>query len=315
LSFAGKTTGQAMGVWSLVSTGLQEIAVKTDVAAGSNNNTYINLYTTTDMPVFNSLPQAIFRSTITGPLSVGVWTGVPTANKALDTKIGILGDSAPGTLTTFEDFERPALNGLGEVAFRGKLLGGNDSGIWKGSGTTLTMVTKKFLAAPNRSGVPTTATFTEFFRPVINNAGNVAFKASLSTGDQGIWAEGNGLAGLHKVAKTGDPVPGTPVTLQTFNEFIVINNNNDQVAFTADLSDGSHGLFCTSDVGTLVKIVQSGDFYVLDPSAEPDKIINAVDFFPGSIEQGDSGFNDAGALAYRLQFTDMSEALVLTTLE
>ena len=55
----------------------------------------------------------------------------------------------------------------------------------------------------------------EIFRgPVINDAGQVAFRANLagsgvdSTNNQGIWSEGSGSLAL--VARTGSAAPGAP---------------------------------------------------------------------------------------------------------
>jgi hypothetical protein len=90
-------------------------------------------------------------------------------------------------------------------------------------------------------GVQSEAQFNELDVPLINSAGNVTFRGTLSgfgvddSNDQGIWSEGSGTLSL--VARTGNQASGTMPQLQ----FVVIGqpygSSAEQIAFYAELAD------------------------------------------------------------------------------
>ena len=70
------------------------------------------------------------------------------------------------------------------------------------------------LSGQQAPGTPSGVNYSGFTFPVLNDAGQTAFNASLSgsgvdsTNEQGIWSEGSGSLAL--VARNGNQAPGTP---------------------------------------------------------------------------------------------------------
>jgi hypothetical protein len=78
--------------------------------------------------------------------------------------------------------------------------------------------------------------------PAINDAGTVAFLASLDEGGSGIFTGPNPVT--DKVIATGDSLFGSTVTSLGFNRFSSKGlNNAGQLTFFAQLADGSSGIF------------------------------------------------------------------------
>ncbi len=111
------------------------------------------------------------------------------------------------------------LNGAGQTAFVGYLTGtgvggSNDTGIWtEGSGSGLALVAREGSPAPGTAVGVNFSNLDTGFPPVLNNAGQIAFRGSLtgtgvsSSNDSGIWSEGGG-SGLALVAREGSQAPG-----------------------------------------------------------------------------------------------------------
>jgi hypothetical protein len=131
-----------------------------------------------------------------------------------------------------------AINNAGTVAFsafrdfQDFLEGGGGGGIFTSSGGVTTLIADN--TGPFRtfgSGLP-----------AINDAGTVAFLASLDEGGSGIFTGPNPVT--DKVIATGDSLFGSTVTSLGFNRFSSKGlNNAGQLAFFAQLADGSSGIF------------------------------------------------------------------------
>ena len=113
------------------------------------------------------------------------------------------------------------------------------------------------------------STLIDSIRPAgtINNNALVAFRAHLQngTGDavtgantEGIWAEQSvgGVPQLTLVARQGDPAPGG----DTYGSLLVnpVYNDNNSIAFPA-LLDGGGAAFFAGPIGSLAKVIKSGD--------------------------------------------------------
>jgi len=72
----------------------------------------------------------------------------------------------------------------------------------------------------------------------INNENTVVFGASLNTGEYGIFTGADPIN--DKVIATGDPLFGSTVTSLNFSNGL---NNSGQIAFLAELADGTEGIF------------------------------------------------------------------------
>lgn len=163
-------------------------------------------------------------------------------------------DTMPGLKGPLTRYNLPVLNENGDAAFIG--VAGGLMGVWKEVSGDLTLVAREGDPAPGT----VSATFRVFEDLIFNDAGHVAFVATLegvpSTDAAGIWAEDR--QGLHKVVQQGDlaPVPedpenryfGRPFAQDMSTIFPVVFNNQSQVAFYSELrfedtSIAGEGLF------------------------------------------------------------------------
>ncbi len=266
---------------------------------------------------FNDAGQVAFLAVLrTGSGGVnntndlGIWSG--------NTLVARKGSQAPGTPggVVFDAFWHPAINNAGQIAFRAILLTGsggvddtNDMGLWSGS----TLVAREGSQAP---GTPTGAAF-EIFRnnPVLNNAGQVAFRASLRRGSGGVdLTNNNGIwRDSTLVAREGSQAPGTPsgVVFNSFDDPML--NDGGQVAFNATLRGGvddtnDRGLWIHGPNGDALLIAREGDDLA-------GRTISTVKMFsPGSNSHRHS-LNDFSQAVYRAEFTNNDIGFFLFTPE
>jgi hypothetical protein len=174
-----------------------------------------------------------------------LWVGTDPASLAL---VAREGNQAPGTDAgvVFADLSAldsrpPALNGTGTVAFAASLAGPgvddfNRRGIWVGNATGLQLVVRSGDPAP---GTDPGVNFFTLGDPALNNAGQLAFSASLIGGGLpfntgGIWSGLPGSLGL--VARVGLPAPGTDAGTVFSGLSAPILNGAGDVAFHATLA-------------------------------------------------------------------------------
>jgi hypothetical protein len=281
--------------------------------------------------VLNETGQTAFRVLLTG-------VGVNSANNQAIlseggdsglTLVARAGDPAPGTSpgVNFSAFSSPVLNGAGQTAFTGLLIGDGVNRV--NSLAIFAEVGGSGLALVARTGDPAPDTaagvnFGNLGDPVLNKAGQSAFTGSLtgpgvnSSNDRAIFSEGGGL-GLSLVARTGDPAPGTStgVNFTRFNDPVL--NGAGQTAFLGFFagagvdSSNDRGLLATDPAGVLTLIARTGDLFDVDddPLIDDLRTIASIGFVTGS--GGEDGrptsFNDAGQLAFRLGFTDGTQGI------
>ncbi|MEM6331435.1 MAG: choice-of-anchor tandem repeat NxxGxxAF-containing protein, partial [Planctomycetota bacterium] len=239
-----------------------------DTPAGVNFNGFAP-------PAINAAGQTVFRAFLTG-------AGVDSTNdSAIFSEAagstgtpGLVareGDAVPGTAPgiNFSSFSDPVINGSGQTAFLAGLIGSsvtslNNSGIFSeaaGSPGAPGLVARAGDAAPS---VPPGVNFRNFGSPTLNDAGQVAFFATVTgpgvdfTTDRGVWATTpNGLLTL--IIREGDlfDVDDDPF-VDDFRTVSTVNvlgstgsddgrpsyfNNAGQLAFRATFADGSSGIF------------------------------------------------------------------------
>jgi hypothetical protein len=284
----GVTAANAEGIWSDRS-GTSALVVRgANAAPGAGDGV---VFQNLGYPRINNAGNIAFTAVLAGP-------GITSSNRAsvwVD-RGGTLSMAArashpapgmpPGAL--FINFsEPPAINALGDTVFQGLVIGGgvttsNNSGLWSQRGGTLELVAAEGSQAP---GVPAGILFDDFFidgvqgldGAAINAAGQVAFASRLvgpgisGLNDVGIWAEAPDGA-LNLVAREGDPFEVAPGDTRTIRElfFLVGSGNEDgrwtsfnnysQLAFAADFTDGSSGVFVAavpepSGVGVLAAVI------------------------------------------------------------
>jgi hypothetical protein len=221
----------------------------------------------------NDAGQTAFRSTLNG-------AGVDATNDLAiwsegGGSLGLVartGDQAPGMTSgvLYGSVSMARLNDAGQTAFIATLTGSgvdpsNDQSVWSDRSGSLALVSREGDQAP---GTPAGVRFGSIDSPwplVLNNAGQTAFKRSLSgtgvdsTNNVGIWSEGSG--GLALVARSGDQAPGTPGGVN-FTGFSTANMNlNDagQTAFQASLTGvNNRGIFA-GDSGSLRTVALRGE--------------------------------------------------------
>jgi hypothetical protein len=229
---------------------------------------------------------------------------------------------------TFRSVGSPSINDAGQIAFPGRLTGPgvddtNNDGLWAGTPGAILPVIREGDPAPRLADG---TTFGFSFKAIINHSGRLAFGAFLSD-PQGeltlsIWT---GTAGnLELVARGGEPAPGTEpgVVFRPRTMGDIAFNNAGQLAFWAQLEGpgvdqtNNDGLWATDPTGRLLLVAREGDEVELAPGiVRTIQLVAAV--YPLSAGTEDGGllsFDDAGRLAYTVQFTDGTYGAFVATI-
>jgi hypothetical protein len=284
---ASLTESIATGIWSEDSGSLALVALVGTPAPGPpDSGDFGTLY----KPLLNDVGKTAFAAI---SRRVGIWSEGPGG---LDLVMRA-GDPAPGTPAgvTYTNHSSPALNNSGEVAFFSGLSGSvPGSGMWAGEPDNIRLVARSGVQAPGaESGVAfgNVMIFPGFNEPALNNAGQVAFTATLAgpevdgTNSFGIWSEGSGTLAL--VARSGSPAPGTPDGVNfRFSSFpspppVPIFNDAGQTAFIGEL------------VGSGVDSTNNSGIW-LDSSGQLDLLVREGNPAPGADGTSFAGF---GSLA------------------
>ena len=325
-AFLAQVTGNAVSSaddWGIWAEGpLALVAREGNQAPGLPAGVNYNLL---GQPSLNSAGQMIFFGRVAG-------SGVTSANEGViwSNRTGTIaavvreGNAAVGVGAgvSFRDLGASVLNTHGMIAFHSRLSGGgvttaNDGGIWSEQSGVMSLVVREGNQA---AGTPAGTNFADFNSPVLNNAGQIAFRATLTgagTGS-GIWSEG--FAGQHLVARTGAQAPGTPFGA-VFNILgAPVFNSAGQTAFQGFLTGGgttsatSQGIWAEDQAGLLRLIARAGD--LLEVSPGDFRTIASLGFRPYSNNDSGrpSGFNDLGQLAFLAQFTDGTSGVFVSSL-
>lgn len=299
------------------------------------------LFTNFTPPVINNSGQMAWGSLLRAASNgsyIGNGAFIGNVGGGTATQITRTGLTAPGTGKRFELLYAPDINNAGDLAFSAFLrrcptcgIGAdNDTGVWTYSGGVLRAVAATGHEAPGLNG----ATFHRLLPPAINGAGEIAFPGYLQVGgnielsnDAGVWvARPDGSMEL--LAREGRVAPGTSGALfSTFDggtgDHAGLNINiHGDVAFTATLRSGKSKVHDGNDGGLwvysrerdeLILIVREGD--PVDVNGKP-RIVSAIWFARGSgLEDGRAaGLNNAGQIAFSLDFTDGTGGVFIATL-
>jgi hypothetical protein len=237
------------------------------------------------------------------------------------------GSQAPGLPSgvNYGGFLDPVLNGAGQTAFWAYLEGSGsggayDDGIWSEGSGNLALVVRRGSHAPGTAAgvIFSNEHVTTFYEPVLNDAGQTAFRAYLSgsgvdsTNNQGIWL--GGADSLALVARSGEHAPGTPGGVE-FGGFhsALQSNATGQVAFGAGVNDGKGGIWATDRNGHVQLVARVGDLLEVVPG--DFRTISEVSFGHMGTGNGDgrpSGFNDLGQLAFWARFEGGAQGLFVS---
>ncbi|MBB6429777.1 DUF7453 family protein [Algisphaera agarilytica] len=281
----GVDSSNDTGIWSKTTDNLDLIIRTGDHAPGTESG--VKFRRLLDL-AFNDVGETAFRGRLTGTgvdgsNNEGIWS--EAAGSAGRPGIVVrTGDPAPGTepgVTFRRGLARPSLNAKGHTAFRGELTGtgvngSNDEGIWSeavGSISNPGIIARTGDAAP---GTKPGVVFSSLrWDPILNNAGQVAFRGELfGTGvdlsnNTGIWATDlDGLPTL--VIRKGDLLD---IDDNPLNEDLRIIasididweygqpaffNDAGQLAFHATFTDGTEGIFVANTLGDVANVM--GDY-------------------------------------------------------
>jgi len=236
------------------------------VARSVDGGSLITLYTAfgggMGMPSLNSAGTVAFAASTPpfSPNGVFFGSGGPTAT--------IADGSGPFSGSNFGI--APSLNNLGTVAF--SVVSGA-RGIFTGSGGPVTLIAD--------TGGP----FNGFGDPSLNDAGMVAFLATLDTGHSAIL-----------ISTTGGttPVVDTDGAFSGFSPSLSLNNLG-AVAFLADLDAGGSGIFAGPDP-VLDRVIGTGDALFSSTVV--------------GLSLSREGLNDAGQVAFLAQLADGRTVIV-----
>ncbi len=301
LTGSGVDSTNIQGLWSEGSGSLALVARSGSQAA--NTPSGVN-YGFLDYPLLNDAGQTAFRAFLTGSgvdstNNRGVWSE-GSGSMAL---VARNGSQAPGTPSgvNYIDIRSHVMNDAGQTGFYARLIGSgvdstNNHGIWSEGSGSLALVARSGSQAP---GIPGGVTYSDFFVPMLNNAGQTAFLASLTGGGNGIWSEGFGSLAL--VARSGSQAPGTLSGVNYSSSFgSPALNSAGQTAFFATITGSSvdstnnTGIWSEGS-GSLALVARTGSHAAGTASG-----VNFGGFYIGSVRSFQfPALNDAGQTAFQ----------------
>lgn len=340
LDGTGAAPGNRSGIWMGAADDIMLVAREGEQAAGMDPGvTYANF--AIDTPALNARGQTAFLASVTGPGITAsndraLWFGAPGALALLAREGGPApGMSANVNYSLFNS--NVTLNAAGQSAFTATVSGpavtsANDGAIWVAGASGATLLAREGSQAP---GAPADVVFASFDAPVaLNGAGQATFLAELAGASvstffttanyKGLWTGTPG--NLAKLARLGDPAPGTETGTNYFNFGTdIIVNDSGRSAFTAETRNFSMIVSGFSGIGTgfpgaVSKLVRDGEAapgagagvrfsnFLYSPLAMNNR--NEVVFFNTLFGSGVTNANDGS-----LWFADPAGALSLIVRE
>ncbi len=251
--------------------------------------------------VYVHVSDAAGNGTVVGPIGVEVTAGPPPDYGPVTQSSYLLrSDAAPTDPdhAMFNLLRPPMINGAGRLTFKGTLFprdptgydpnpitAANDLCIWADKGSTpLALIARESGNAPGISG----GQLGNFSDPIMSNAGEVAFKATLKTGklfpaftsanNEVIYSDASGS--LAVVARKGDAVPtgfGTG-TWKVFNGLGVVNGGVFGLGTLTGVTPGSELVVWAWEPGDATPHIRLQKKAVLDFGAAGQRTVNTIDF-------------------------------------
>jgi hypothetical protein len=310
VAFKGYMTGgsSAQGLFVGAPGSVQAVALSGSAAPAGGNYSNFPGY-----GAFNPSGRMAFVADLTGGSSTqGLFAGVPGNLQA----VAMQGSSAPAG-GNFGALSVPVINAAGQVAFLAHLTSGlSASGIFAGAPGSLQAVALQGAAAPS-GGNYSSFSISDAF-PVLNAAGQIAFRTNLNggTSTSGIFAGTPGS--LHAIVLEGMLAPaGNGAAFSGFIGYAI--NGLGQVAFVGNLTGAgvtganNRGLYASTP-GGLVKVVRVGDMIDVGNGTGFHTVANFGWLTGAGGEDGFGlSFNDSGMLVYQLVFTDGTSGVFTST--
>lgn len=273
LTGTGVTSDNDWGIW-VGAPGSLTLLVRTgDPAPGMPaGNNFLDLADVSNVgirPALNASGQCAFAGHVTG-LGLdnsGLWVGAP-GSVALLARAGTPAPGAPPGVN-YSSFVTPTTNASGQSAFSARvqgsgITGSNDTGLWAGAPGSVAKVALEGEAAPG-AGAGTLFGEQGGGNFAFNDRGEVAFFNSLtgpnvtSANDSSLWFS-NAARNLTLIAREGSPLEVSPGVTRVISGaiFFAANfrggsgdedgrangfNDQSQIAFSAQFTDGSSGIF------------------------------------------------------------------------
>ena len=115
------------------------------------------------------------------------------------------GDTVPGMTATFADFNMPAVNSKGDIAFIGNYAG-RGRGVFVKTAEGIEPIALYERPVPGLDPKDERNIFNNFLNPTINDNGDIAFMAQIKNASVGIFLKKKGEP-LKMIKRTGDPAP------------------------------------------------------------------------------------------------------------
>ena len=261
----GGTTGGSFdntGIYSGSGGALTQI-VRKGQAAPDGNGAYLSI----GLPILNDSGAIAFSSTLTGTSGGSAdASGIFRGNGESITQIARKGQIVPDGNGLFSNLNgQLSMNSAGAVAFYSGLTGTaggstDDTGIFRGSGGSITQIAREGQAAPDGNG-----SFSTLISPTVNDSGTVAFRSFLS-GTSGGPFDNSGIflgsgGNISQLAREGQVAPDGNGLFSSFNQLTI--NNLGAVAFGSDFTSTSggstdnSGIFLYGD-GNITQIAREG---------------------------------------------------------
>ncbi len=298
------------GVWRYSGTN-GELIARQGVGLAPGSASTFSLF---DNPVINSMGQVAFSADLASG-SEGLWRYTGTTGELVAiANTGTVPDVPGASFSSFDDVHfsdtgvlvvRAELNtGVGGVAIA------NQSGIW-----SFALGGDQLLVRTSSGGVPGVAgaNFTAFGEYAANSNGSAIVSATLETGpggvnstnDAGLWLfPATGSAQL--VARKGDQLADrTIAALSLLSDDFVGRpvrgfNNQNQILFQADFTNGDEGLFLFTPSGQSSADFNSDTFV---DATDLDMWQAAYSATAGGDADGDGDSDGADFLAWQRQYT------------
>lgn len=209
------------------------------------------------------------------------------------------GSAPPDGNGAYNDFGREyAIGASGQVVIIPSIrdaVGGASEGVFRSNGNlgNGTRIVRDADTVVGGNG-----TFTSYSIPLINDAGQVAFRAGLDDTTGGPFSNlgiyiGDGVSSPMEIARGGLPVPGGNGTFRSLSMFPALNRVG-QVAFQSRIEGSSGGfnddqaIYRGDGVTALVAMVREGDSLPINGTL--------------GTGLGDPALNDAGQIAFKASF-------------
>jgi hypothetical protein len=257
-SLTSTTDGSTRGVFRGDGSGVSAVARQLQAAPGAGGGTFSSFGLN---PGINESGEMVFFGNLQDTTD-GSTLGIFRGDGSTVSVIARPNQPAPGAGggTFFALGGSPSINSIGQVAFLSTVNGGTSAGpaVFRGDGTILTPLARTGDAAPGAGGGVLAPIFGSFV-PALNDAGQVAFTAMLSSTTNGSTSgifRANG-ATLAAIARHQQPAPGAGGgTFASFPDSPIISADG-RASFFANLQgtgDGSTYGFFRGD-GSTVSVI------------------------------------------------------------